>query len=399
MEFNRNDKQSFLSAISFFSRELKLLLFMSATNDNPSFLIDWNKIDWDYFLELLDRHRLISFVYKKSKLFKDLIPADIIETISIRYQENTHRMLLITSEMIRIGKIISSKNIPYLFVKGPVWSLQLYGNVATRQSRDVDIFVPYEYVEQFDSIMIEAGYEKEEIYHTAAQKKYFIEHYHHFIYRKDELMLVLEVHWKLFNDYMQYPLSVEEMIKESDTADLGGFNFKILSGQHLIIYLFSHGAVHAWYRLFWLRDVAQLVDKNQDWKVILEISEKMKTIRPVIQGLVLSHLMFGSNLPESLDKYMIDDPVISKIVKYGIHKINETSARPFNMLFQSFYFSRLKKDLWYKIKCFTFLALKTEIWSEVHLPDSLFFVYYIVRPYIWYKRVFNIYYKTGRKLR
>ena len=135
MDINPLFKQPFLSAISAYPQELKLLLYLSSPEENTSFSFDWSKMNWNYFLELIDRHRLISLVYKNSGLLKDNIPTAVQEAVSLRYQDNTHRMLLITAEMVRIGKIISSKNIFFLFVKGPIWSLQLYGNIAARQSR------------------------------------------------------------------------------------------------------------------------------------------------------------------------------------------------------------------------------------------------------------------------
>ena len=245
--------------------------------------------------------------------------------------------------------------------------------------------------------MFEAGYIKEVIYHTPAQKKYFINHYHHYIYRKDELGLILEVHWKLFNDYMDYPLSVEEMIAEADTVDLGGFHFRVLSDLHLVIYLFSDGAIHSWYRLFWLRDVARLMKKNPDWETIFKSADKMKNIRPVIQGILLSHHLFGTSIPRLPDNFN-DKRVISNLVLHALKKIQETTAKPFNMLYESIYFSQLKKSLIYKIKCFTFLTLKPEIWTEVQLPDSLFFLYYFVRPVIWYRNIFKKFNKNREKI-
>ena len=34
-----------------------------------------------------------------------------------------------------------------------------------------------------------------------------------------------------------------------------------LSLEHTILLLSTHGAMHAWFRLFWLNDVAQLMKK------------------------------------------------------------------------------------------------------------------------------------------
>ena len=70
---------------------------------------------------------------------------------------------------------------------------------------------------------------------------------------------------------------------------------------HTLLYLCCHGAKHAWYRLFWLCDVARLLHKARqtiDWTRLLATAVNLGIQRVLAQGIILSNLLLGGPVPE-----------------------------------------------------------------------------------------------------
>src|SRR5690606_22676069 len=89
----------------------------------------------------------------------EFAPADLMEALRIRYNRNTFQMLRLTQEMAKICGNLSDSGIRSIMLKGPMLAMQLYGDLSHRTSKDLDILVDAEEVEQAEKVMLELGYE------------------------------------------------------------------------------------------------------------------------------------------------------------------------------------------------------------------------------------------------
>lgn len=108
-----------------FSNELKCLIVLS--QETPEFekispLL--TAINWDKFIELCLKHRLVSHVLKHSSFLADNIPIPIYEKLIERRLDQSKKSLNYAVHAIRIYQKFSENNIAHLFLKAPYfpWS-------------------------------------------------------------------------------------------------------------------------------------------------------------------------------------------------------------------------------------------------------------------------------------
>ena len=75
------------------------------------------------------------------------------------YLANLNRNLIMANEMVKIITIFENKNITAIPFKGPVLSIQAYGDLGLRSFQDVDILIsPKDFFKVYD-IMITEGFQ------------------------------------------------------------------------------------------------------------------------------------------------------------------------------------------------------------------------------------------------
>lgn len=57
-------------------------------------------------------------------------------------------MLYLSAEMERINKLCNENEIRMIFLKGPVLSQDLYGDISLRTSCDLDVLIPMQNLEK-----------------------------------------------------------------------------------------------------------------------------------------------------------------------------------------------------------------------------------------------------------
>ena len=86
-------------------------------------------------------HRLASRLYKELQQNPSNYPIEAIEKLKHLHKKNTLKMLRFVTELTRISELFKQHDIPMITFKGPVLSLQLYGDINQREPRDLDVFV------------------------------------------------------------------------------------------------------------------------------------------------------------------------------------------------------------------------------------------------------------------
>ena len=173
-----------------------------------------------------------------------------------------------------------------------------------------------------------------------------------------------------------------------------GTPVKTLPLEETLLYPCMHGATHVWLRLFWLWDLAQVLNKNDsvDWTRLMALTTELDIQRPLAQGLVLSNLLLRSPLPNPVRTYSEMDRMMPRLIKAGINGIimrrpDLTSSTSINtVLRQKLHEIKLRPDFRYKLRCLIPPLTSTQDWNILRLPDVLFPLYFILRPFLWFWR-------------
>jgi len=180
-------------------RELSFLLSILRNPDLEEgiALQEASEMDWNLFMKLALHHRVYPLVYLALKKNTSLVPVHVMQSLQRHYHDNTIKMLHLSREMSRICEAFASSGIRKLLLKGPLLALNLYGDVAHRTSKDLDILVDADDVEKAEAVLSKLGYEPdEEIILNNWKKKS-----HHRSYEHREHSVQIEIHWRLNPHY------------------------------------------------------------------------------------------------------------------------------------------------------------------------------------------------------
>lgn len=376
-----------------FSNELKLLISLSQNDfDVKSDFEVLPEINWDVFLGLVLKHRLVSHVLKHSNELASKIPQEIIAKLKEIRLIQSKKSLEYTSILIKIANQFRNNNIKFISFKGPLLSFELYNDVGFRNFNDLDILVNADDVEKAKKIIedleFKCIYPKIELSDKQRKINYSLSHHYHF--KNKPKSIDLELHWSISNPKSFFGVSTQEIISNSQIFDVSNHNISYLSTIENLVYQAAHGAIHQWYRLFWLKDFSELLKKvnPKQIKKALELSKKLKLNRCFLQAIALSHLIYNIDLPDyrniEINKNLMEIPLKS----ISSTDLNQQGIK--GKIKSLIYRLKLKPDLNYYFELTYRLRTHLTDWELLKLPESLFFLFYILRPFLLiYKFLFK----------
>ncbi|WP_460291363.1 nucleotidyltransferase domain-containing protein, partial [Bacillus cereus] len=276
--------------VEFMSKELKLLFAILKLQDDETvqtYSNEWfSDIDWEVFLEQAVHHRVYPVIYQKFKqVDEELIPSHIVQTLNRKYKKNTFHMLYLSAEMERINKLCNENEIRMIFLKGPVLSQDLYGDISLRTSCDLDVLIPMQNLEKVEILLLEQGYVKDDYIQTILNDWKW--RHHHITFFHPTKQIKLEIHWRLNPGPGKEP-GFEELWKRKRKSTLTSNSVYMLGEEDLFLFLVSHGARHGWSRLRWLVDIKKIVDQDLNWSEIHKLMRKYQMLHLGGQALILA---------------------------------------------------------------------------------------------------------------
>jgi len=356
---------------------------------------DWLRdTDWKLFTQLLIHHRLYPLIYPKLKDYdQGLLPPHILQFISYKYKLNTFEMLKLCAEMTEIDVLFGKNKIKTFFLKGPVLALELYGDISLRTSGDLDILVSIDQLEAVNDLLNKVGYTKDEYFSTTLDDWKW--RHHHLTYYHSDKGIKLEVHWRLNPGPSKEP-SFRELWDRRSVVNFSGQNIHLLGKEDLFLFLVTHGARHGWSRLRWLVDIHKLINKEMNWKSLINILKKYDYLKVGGQSIILSNQLLNTSIDKGSAKGLISnrsEKLASETVFYLERMINlHSEPLPEEV-------SKFHKKHMFHLRSFqqkllfilSFLYPYPEDVKALPLPKKLHFLYFPLRPFLWiWRRVKGI---------
>ena len=294
------------------------------------------RIKWPEFMALIDRHGVASLVHSKLRSWDlTFVPDQIRTQIRERYRNNGLHALRLATEFARLSGLFEGDGIVALPLKGFAVSVQAYGDLSARHSGDLDILVSQERADTAAEILSDEGYVSIDCYEdqTPYRRDKIKQFRNHFVHWNREKRIRVESHWRFHTSRFLYPVKFEDLLKRSMTVTIGDRNIRAMSIEDTLLFLLSHGASHAWSHLFWLCDLAGIIDRNQglNWSRLNEQAAELNISRPLALGLILSHCLLNSSLPEEFSEATKRDPAIQSLLDGSIQAISKQD--PFSASF------------------------------------------------------------------
>ncbi len=379
-----------------FSNELQWLILLSQQHLNPAEIEKTEAleklVDWKLLFDLAHKHRLISHIVKQTNKHPGILKPEIKKQLKETQKELSKKALLYSQYLLKIHQALKEKNIPHTFFKGPLLSLDLYQDIGFRDYRDIDLLVSLVHIEKAKSIIQKLGFAMlapmDNLSNKQKKINYTISHHYHL--KKPGLPIEIELHWSLTNPKTYFPLETKKIIDESEYIEIAQHKLPYISKPVNIAFLAAHGAIHQWYRLFWLKDFSEAIRQSTDREIqhAWQLSQKLTLEKTFIQACRLSNLLYKSSIPTFLKRAGYSNSLIT----YGLKAIGNKDLRQLGVggkIKFVLYRLKLKPAMNYYFSLIYRLRTHYTDWEVLPLPGSLFFLYYIFRPFILiYKSVF-----------
>lgn len=350
-------------------------------------------IVWPEFIRLARVHRVIGPVVRG---LLGAGGADIsqkaLEELKELHQAGSRRSLFLIGQLIETLRSLECKGIGAISFKGPILSLDAWGDPAIRGSGDLDLLIHRADMPAARELLIAHGFVPVFPTSTPAEAEYlssltgrrlarYVDSHseHHLMHPEGRINI--DLHWDITLRQFAVPLDSERLWKNSRQVAMAGASVPTLGLEDLLLVLCINAAKDCWLHLDRVCDVAALIQRNKQIDVVSLFGEakEIGAGRMVLVTLALASEMLDIALPERVGRQIAADPVCRKLTAEIIGKMfgPEQSSRLDETSLQLRARDRLSSRLRYVLaQCHPTVG----DWSAVPLPQGLGFLHFLLRP-------------------
>ena len=338
-------------------------------------------IDWEALLRLADHHGTSSLLYQNLVRVSDAIPPAVLALLRQKYERNVHKSLLLARELICILDCLEALRVDVIPYKGIVLSEVYYGDMALRQSGDMDLFVRKDDVARIKNAVRELGYTPRVPISEDAEADYLASGYE-CTFDSALGQNLLELQWALQPRFYAVDFDMNGLFERAVSVPVAGRSVKTPSPEDLLLVLSVHAAKHVWGRLIWLCDIAQILNRDSvNWTSVQSRAREAGIERILHITLLLANRFLMTAIPAPME----NDVLADRAARAFADKIAKAVADGSSYQEQQLSYFRLmmwirerRLDRWHFLTRLTFTPGPGE-WATIRLPKALFPLYRLVR--------------------
>ena len=368
-------------------------------------------------LQLASRHGVLPLVYKTLKTFQDKkslstidhrpsteilaeqkqqhysssqlpitnyqLPENLLVDLKSAYSQIARRNMLMTAELIHIMKLLRENNIEALALKGPALAQQAYDDITLRQYGDLDILVHRKDFRKIASLMMERDYTPLFPVDTFKGNKVMFDMNNDCPFYDRKRGLAVEIHWDFFR---KLALPTKQFSPWEHTVDviINGTAITTLHPETHLLYHSLHGSKHIWERMNWIVDIDRFIRNvpGLDWEYIVTKAKALGALRMFLFGPALAQRFFNTPLPQQINA-LCQEAGFDDLIAFVISEYNRPDPTPEESLVKLKKVISLRDNFYYKSKTFLEFLFRPGINERrtVILPDALFWLYWLMRPF------------------
>ena len=341
-------------------------------------------IDWRLVQRIASGQGVLPLVYDSlTRIGRDLVPHTEMAGLREAYRANALRNISLATELLKVLKLLASRDIAAIPFKGPVLAAQVYGDLSLRQFVDLDILVRREDVRKTEELLVAHGY-RQRYELTPAQVRAHVKRTCEYTFFDRTEFIHLDVHWRFAADYFTARLDPADAFARRQPFNFQGNSVPTLAAEDMLLYLCLHGTFHLWAKLNAVCDVARLIEVSQelDWWDLLQKAEAAGLRRTLLLGVTLARDFMATEVPMEIAEAADSDQVVAAL-RADIERKLFTRGNDEPGFVETARLQLLAKDRFPdRIRyCFIRALFPTvEDWQRVSLPDCLYFLYFLLRP-------------------
>jgi len=324
------------------------------------------------------------------------VPSDVMSDLRQQASTAAQQSLAQIAELRRLSRHFTRAGLHVLVLKGVVLSAQLFGNPALRYPRDIDLLVDPAEFATAEELLLKCGYRRIGPTLLPRQRTVYQRWIKETAYLNAQTGTLVELHHRFSDNPALIRCEFFKLWEDRDQIEVAGAIFAGLPRGQLPIYLCAHGASHCWAELRWLVDFAASVREAGAIDRAVEMAEVASFGPPMLHAVMLAHDWLGLPVDEHfLTRARTDRRVIRLhriLSRFYSGDVLDQSQRTAWLNFRRYslwlrLYRYFLKTEWRYLK---YQALREFIspadWDTVRLPDSLFWLFPLVRPIGWLVR-------------
>jgi len=329
---------------------------------------------WPPLLKRAEEHQVLPLLYRSLRTLEfQGVPSEVQAKLKADFRVNAVRNMLFVSELTRVLRFLSEAGIRVLPLKGVALAESLYGDPAFRFCSDIDILVPASEALLARRLLLAQGYT------SPFTEDFFLNHQFHasadspLLAYKGSLSYFLELHWTLLQHSSKDAEAMQDLWSLARPRDFFGVKAYSLTPEWDFLYLAGHVAYHKWQTLKWVADIHDLcVSASIDWQWVREKAERFDLDLVVGSTLAVCTALFGTPAP----------PNFSAVALPAGVQLFPNSLNPSESWNAPLFYPKLLKRPSERLRWFAEMFFVARQADQVffHLPASLDFLYFLLRP-------------------
>jgi len=366
-----------------FARETEWSLLCAACSGSREDLLSLlqKPIRWKLLFDLAARHGVQPLLSQALFGVAELIPAEEVRMLKERYQANLHKALFLSREFIRIVDRLSAEGIEVLPYKGLALAEAIYGDIALRQSGDIDLLIRTKDFRRIKEVVRQLGFTPHLKLSEAEQQAYLKSGYE-WAFDGPAGRNLLEVQWDIQPRFYAVDFDMEGVFQRAVSTSVAGQSMKTPSTEDLYIILALHAAKHVWGRLIWLCDLARIgACRTLNWNWIGAQALELGIVHIVRVTLLLAQRVLGTPISSPAEASLPGDKRAEELAEEIEFQIASETEYDVESLAYFRLMLRLRERSADQIRFVSRLLLTPGPgeWAVVKLPKPLFPLYRVVR--------------------
>jgi hypothetical protein len=332
--------------------------------------------DWDVIHQAARRHNLLPLLYQYLKTCPaGLVPAAQLNRFQELFYTNALRNERLAQQLLWIIDLLANNAITAIPIKGPALALQAYRDLSLRNFYDLDLLIhPRDFWTGYQ-VLTAIGYQPP--FELSRKQAAWLVRTDYDLPFKSKSG-VLELHWRMAERAIVYPLPEDFFWQNLQSADLLDRQLQLLSPAVNLLALCVHGAKHEWQSLRWVTDIACLIraEPGLDWDSLHRLATKAGFTKILQLGIDLAVTLGGVPIPPGFLPET-DDPLFL----HSLQVLSGSAPQPGIFSSAAFYLrtrERWRERLFYLAD--QAFVPKQDDWKIVSLPEWLYPVYFLLRP-------------------
>lgn len=248
--------------------------------------------NWEILLGLAEQNGVLPLLYRTLLALSADMPGFFRD--AARECRTAAELLGAELDSLLLGFV--GNGIEVLPLKGPALALALYGDVALRQSNDIDLLVRRDDFPRAEALLL--GWDFTALGAPSEHDRRFLRG-----------GLLVELHFELASPRF-FPFDINGIWSRSRRIDFRGKPARAMSNIDLVLYLCAHGLKHGFSRLIWILDLARALQglEAREYRELMRQAQR-RGLRPwLLIGCEVVRAMFPQQLPIELDAAMAASP-------------------------------------------------------------------------------------------